>query len=169
MTTYDTSPERQGFEAWMQERFPSAPLYRRDAKGSLRFGQYCSSAVEDQWETWKARGAIIPSASIADIAGAKPDLHGQIMNNRCYVPDGYGINMRVAYQQGRRDARHASADLVNAATPASSVADAAGASEVRLSYKTLERMYGDANLLISNRWCEKYRIIKQVAKESGND
>jgi hypothetical protein len=58
MATYDTSPERQAFEAWMQERFPSAPLYRRDMKGSLRFGQYCSSAVEDQWETWKARGAI---------------------------------------------------------------------------------------------------------------
>ncbi len=69
MTTCDTSPERQAFEVWMQERFPSAPLYRRDAKGSLRFGQYCSSAVEDQWETWKARGAIAaPAASIAPLS-----------------------------------------------------------------------------------------------------
>ncbi|WP_250477362.1 hypothetical protein [Caballeronia sp. INML1] len=119
MTTYDTSPERQAFEAWMQERFPSAPLYSRDAKGSLRFGQYCSYAVEDQWETWKARGAIAPSANIADTAVAKPVarvVYGVDVDDDAYARAEWLTN---ALENGIL--------LYLAATPASSVADAAGA------------------------------------------
>jgi hypothetical protein len=142
MTTCDTSPERKAFEAWMRERFPSAPLYRRDMKGSLRFGQYCSSAVEDQWETWKARGAIAsPSVSIADTAGAKADEMRdaamrtvQAMGYEWHGGDRWKPCIaatpapRMWIETGDFGSDEPPRLVVDAATPASSVADAAGAS-----------------------------------------
>jgi hypothetical protein len=49
--------ERVAFEAWMAENRPDAELYRRDMKGSLRFGEYCRCAVQEQWEVWQAARA----------------------------------------------------------------------------------------------------------------
>jgi hypothetical protein len=48
------------------------------------------------------------------------NLHGEIMNIRCETPKALSINERLAYQQGHRDARHAAADLANAAPLAQS-------------------------------------------------
>jgi hypothetical protein len=42
------------------------------------------------------------------------DLHRQIMNLRCVAPKEFGINERIAYAQGHRDARHAAAGIASA-------------------------------------------------------
>jgi hypothetical protein len=42
------------------------------------------------------------------------DLHGRIFNLPCTAPNAYGINERLAYKLGHRDARHAAAELANA-------------------------------------------------------
>jgi hypothetical protein len=46
--------DREKFEQWIVENRPDAELYRRDVKGSTRFGEYCKRAVQEQWEVWQA-------------------------------------------------------------------------------------------------------------------
>jgi hypothetical protein len=55
----DGGDERARFEAYMRERGEDY-LYRRDAKGSERLGEYCRQSVQDQWETWQAARATSP-------------------------------------------------------------------------------------------------------------
>jgi hypothetical protein len=57
------------------------------------------------------------------------DLHRQIMNLRCVAPKEFGINERIAYAQGHRDARHAAAGIAtdfaaNHLTPEQALASA---------------------------------------------
>jgi hypothetical protein len=54
---FEKQDERGAFEAWMRSR-DETHLFRRDAPGSTKVGQYCRQSVRDQWETWQARAAL---------------------------------------------------------------------------------------------------------------
>jgi hypothetical protein len=59
---------REAFEEWMAENRPDAELYRRDVKGSTRYGEYCKRAVQDDWILWQAALATSASALARDEA-----------------------------------------------------------------------------------------------------
>lgn len=67
--------EREAFEAWlrMKEWFKPHHIYRRDMKGSTRFGQYVCGDVEEAWLAWEARAAL----SASDKGASALCLHTQ--------------------------------------------------------------------------------------------
>lgn len=81
MSNIDIDAERAAFEAHMRSR-DETHLYRRDAPGSTRLGQYCRQSVQDQWETWQARAASPQPAVCATCKG-----HGMIGGPSYYAPD----------------------------------------------------------------------------------
>jgi hypothetical protein len=50
--------EREAFEAWYRKEIHDSTMYRRDAKGSDRFGEYCQWFHEESWKAWQARAAL---------------------------------------------------------------------------------------------------------------
>jgi hypothetical protein len=56
--------EREQFEEWIAENRPDVELYRRDVKGSTRFGEYCKSSAQESWEVWQeSRRAALEEAA----------------------------------------------------------------------------------------------------------
>jgi hypothetical protein len=60
--------EREQFEEWIAENRPDVELYRRDVKGSTRFGEYCKSSAQESWEVWQEsrRAALEEAAKVCD-------------------------------------------------------------------------------------------------------
>jgi hypothetical protein len=50
--------ERGAFEAWYRKEIHDAIMYRRDVKGSDRYGEYCQWFHEESWKAWQARAAL---------------------------------------------------------------------------------------------------------------
>jgi hypothetical protein len=69
--------ERGAFEAWYRKEIHDATMYRRDVKGSDRYGEYCQWFHEESWKAWQARAASTaanaPSESGADTGNAEAD------------------------------------------------------------------------------------------------
>jgi hypothetical protein len=59
--------QRERFEAAFREKYGEQPLYRRDMKGSTRFGEYCNHVIQSQWEIWQAAEAALLERAITAI------------------------------------------------------------------------------------------------------
>jgi hypothetical protein len=56
--------EREAFEAWYRKEIHDATMFRRDVKGSTRYGEYCQWFHEESWKAWQARAAL-PAEKVA--------------------------------------------------------------------------------------------------------
>jgi len=58
MTEELKDAEREAFEAWYRKEIHDATMFRRDVKGSTRYGEYCQWFHEESWKAWQARAAL---------------------------------------------------------------------------------------------------------------
>jgi hypothetical protein len=86
--------EREQFEAWVKSKDSTAPLHRRDMKGSERIGQYCVHWIQDQWESWQASRRAALEEVLAAIG------HEHLCNPTDSVDD-------IAYEQAIIDCENA--------------------------------------------------------------
>ncbi|MBB5508099.1 hypothetical protein [Paraburkholderia atlantica] len=116
--------ERGAFEAWYRKEILDATMYRRDFKGSDRYGEYCQWFQEEAWKAWQARAAYPqasqPNAEAIRRAALKEaakvcDMHSDDFNRRRKTSD------NPTYMEGKSDGAEAcaSALLRLAAQPAS--------------------------------------------------